>query len=428
MIMMRNKDVSALYEYIAAILVAILVVHQCHSAVALACSKDSDCEPGLICYTGLDNDCDEDCAPDNSLRGKCPGVCLKDVTPASPGLCGGFAGFSCPNGSECYDRKGDTCSPNCGGADCGGICLSTRESDIFATSSRPDLTRDECTEQGGIIVGDIGNGAIHRDDYTCESNLEPPLGTIIFPPGEPFPIEGEVCCGAETVRCPDGQKGIPNTFCGRGPNRVDCKEDEFCNIDPADRYAFCCPNTKCCDPKLGPGGCPDSTGSFNGCWDEGGYCCADGKWYADAGDGSNNCQDNGLEDSQPCDCTDYNCCVHIGGNVFMDKTPNPQRYCSDPTSEKAFPEDSSSASTYEQCKTKKRSVCRECKVDMCENPANTACRNRRRCRRKMRRKMKKCIIQKVKQYRKTCKKPIIRLGIQARRCGIPDCRSTAPGS
>lgn len=58
---------------------------------------------------------------------------------------------------------------------------------------------------------------------------------------------------------------------------------------------------KCCDPMEGPGGCPDASGSFDRCWDEGGYCCSDGRWYADDGGGGNNCQSNGLEDSNACE-------------------------------------------------------------------------------------------------------------------------------
>mmetsp|Transcript_12718 Transcript_12718/g.27513 ORF Transcript_12718/g.27513 Transcript_12718/m.27513 type:complete len:376 (+) Transcript_12718:243-1370(+) len=167
------------------------------------------------------------------------------------------------------------------------------------------------------------------------------------------------------IVCPDGQDSIPNTFCGRGNNRVDCAADEFCFIEPADRFAVCCPNPenccdpdaydsswewgnyccsdgnwyavdgsgggncqdkqltqsvacpsipaqgntgddltemeiKCCDPENGPGGCPDENGSFDRCWDEGGYCCSDGNWYADNGDGGGNCLDKQLIRSIAC--------------------------------------------------------------------------------------------------------------------------------
>jgi len=60
-------------------------------------------------------------------------------------------------------------------------------------AERPTLTREECTSQGGTIVGDIGDGAIHRPEYRCESGM-PPIGTIKALEGEPISIEGEVCC------------------------------------------------------------------------------------------------------------------------------------------------------------------------------------------------------------------------------------------
>ncbi|EQL28835.1 hypothetical protein RJZ56_005210 [Blastomyces dermatitidis] len=45
------------------------------------------------------------------------GICIK------PRFCGGFAGIQCPRGKKCYDDPRDTCDPNYGGADCGGICV-----------------------------------------------------------------------------------------------------------------------------------------------------------------------------------------------------------------------------------------------------------------------------------------------------------------
>lgn len=73
------------------------------------------CKEGLVCYTGINNECDEDCGAADCL-GECRQVLQGEH-------CLGFAGFQCPEGSECVDEKGDGCSPNCGGADCIGICL-----------------------------------------------------------------------------------------------------------------------------------------------------------------------------------------------------------------------------------------------------------------------------------------------------------------
>lgn len=62
-------------------------------------------------------------------------------------------------------------------------------------ADRPAMTAAECEGQGGTVVGDIGDGAIHKPDYMCESG-KPPLGNVTAPEGGPTPIEGAVCCPA----------------------------------------------------------------------------------------------------------------------------------------------------------------------------------------------------------------------------------------
>lgn len=57
-----------------------------------------------------------------------------------------------------------------------------------AAAERPTMTDAECTAAGGTLVGDIGDGAIHRPDYVCP-NGQPPIATV------PLGIEGSVCCG-----------------------------------------------------------------------------------------------------------------------------------------------------------------------------------------------------------------------------------------
>lgn len=53
------------------------------------------------------------------------GICVPDDAPQ----CLGFAGFVCPEGEgfECYDRPGDDCDLDDGGADCIGVCLQPLE-------------------------------------------------------------------------------------------------------------------------------------------------------------------------------------------------------------------------------------------------------------------------------------------------------------
>jgi len=38
-------------------------------------------------------------------------------------MCGGIAGFPCPDGKKCVDDPSDNCDPARGGADCSGICM-----------------------------------------------------------------------------------------------------------------------------------------------------------------------------------------------------------------------------------------------------------------------------------------------------------------
>jgi hypothetical protein len=57
------------------------------------------------------------------------------------------------------------------------------------------VSRQECTALNGTVIGDDGDGAIHRWDYLCENNGEAPIATIVRADGELIAIDGEVCCG-----------------------------------------------------------------------------------------------------------------------------------------------------------------------------------------------------------------------------------------
>ena len=59
--------------------------------------------------------------------------------------------------------------------------------------ARPSMSAEECKAKGGTVVGDIGDGAIHRPDYKCASGGAP-IGNVTPPDGGPIPIEGAVCC------------------------------------------------------------------------------------------------------------------------------------------------------------------------------------------------------------------------------------------
>lgn len=82
---------------------------------------------------------------------------------------------------------------------CGGGSTASEEPQPAATeepagggedveqTERPLLSTEECEQQGGTVVGDIGDGATMRPDYVCPSGGQP-LGNV------PLGIEGSVCC------------------------------------------------------------------------------------------------------------------------------------------------------------------------------------------------------------------------------------------
>ena len=57
---------------------------------------------------------------------------------------------------------------------------------VFACSA--ELTRQECVNQGGVIVivPDIGDGSIFKEEYVCATDGLPPIDVVV--PGEGEPI------------------------------------------------------------------------------------------------------------------------------------------------------------------------------------------------------------------------------------------------
>ncbi len=81
------------------------------------------------------------------------------------------------------------------------VADSDADTDVGAPANPSDapapsttMTAEACEAQGGKVVGDIGDGAIHRPGYTCPEGGAPPLGTISAAPDGPVAIEGSVCC------------------------------------------------------------------------------------------------------------------------------------------------------------------------------------------------------------------------------------------
>lgn len=74
------------------------------------------------------------------------------------------------------------------------------------TADRAAMSAEECEAQGGTVVGDIGDGAIHRPGYRCP-NGEPPIADV------PLGVEGSVCCPGDPASSPAAEATADRWHC-----------------------------------------------------------------------------------------------------------------------------------------------------------------------------------------------------------------------
>lgn len=95
--------------------------------------------------------------------------------------------MACAFAVGCGGAKSEAASPS------GAEGPATEAAPPSSGGERPSLTAQDCEAAGGTVVGDIGDGAVHRPDYVCASGVAP-TGSIRGPEGAPIAIEGSVCC------------------------------------------------------------------------------------------------------------------------------------------------------------------------------------------------------------------------------------------
>lgn len=129
------------------------------------CMSDNDCSAGETCDTSV---CHTPCAPGQV----CPQVCWGEcTTEPAPQQCGGFANLPCPDDKVCVDDPNDSCDPENGGADCGGICVDAPEPGASCEGACGGAAADgscwcdDACEQYGDCCGDY-DAACAGDERT----------------------------------------------------------------------------------------------------------------------------------------------------------------------------------------------------------------------------------------------------------------------
>ena len=140
------------------------------------------------------------------------------------GLCGGIAGFPCPDGFACVDDPRDSCDPATGGADCSGICLPVDANPCAAILCIEGTTC--CPQCGGICIPDY----IPCSEDLCVSEL---CNQVMCG-------AGEYCCNESCGICAPLGGGCIELFC-EPPGQVGV----------ACGPTICAPGQVCCNESCG---------------------------------------------------------------------------------------------------------------------------------------------------------------------------------
>ncbi|HET6147583.1 MAG TPA: protease complex subunit PrcB family protein [Polyangia bacterium] len=165
------------------------------------------------------------------VRAPCPprAVCVPDPTVTH---CGGIAGIPCPTGQTCVDDPSDSCDPNNGGADCGGICVGdpkvVRCGGIAGipcpgAGTCVDDASDSCDpNNGGADCGGVCRCAPLPCPSGAKFDGSPSVCACIAP--SPPPSPGVFCGGIAGIPCPGAGRCVddPSDSCDPDHGGADC--------------------------------------------------------------------------------------------------------------------------------------------------------------------------------------------------------------
>ena len=209
------------------------------------------CPAGQICLDDPSDSCDP-----NNGGADCGGICKPKT------FCGGIANIQCPSGYECVDDGDDNCDPALGGADCGGVCVPK-------PSCSPVLCELYCPF--GFQTGADGC-------EICKCNEPPKQNSCAGNCGAPSPDKSCYCdsqCEKFKDCCTDYATECKES---RTPASGQCvkNSNDACSTD-ADCLSGGCGGELCYNPALGGGisTCECTAPAVTGCGCVAGKCT----WY-----------------------------------------------------------------------------------------------------------------------------------------------------
>jgi hypothetical protein len=205
-----------------------------------------DCEVPPTC-DGTECTEGEHCqlTPVTCITAPCPAI--PECVPDEKITCGGFGGFPCPDDLTCVDDPSDSCDPNNGGADCGGICRCVQNvlcvrgthfdssSDVCACVPNPVCIDNVLCVQGTHFDSSSDVCACVPDDPTQDpcAAVRCAAGTHCEATGDGAGCvsDGPFCGGIGGFDCPGAADCIedPNDGCDLNNGGADCGGHCACN-------------------------------------------------------------------------------------------------------------------------------------------------------------------------------------------------------
>jgi hypothetical protein len=225
--------------------------HACGDTCRVCDPKDPKClETALVEYCHLDGSCSAS-APicDKCATVKCSatthcvnGACIANDPKVT---CGGIAGIKCPEGGLCVDDPSDSCDPQHGGADCGGVCVCDKlarcalgyhfDRSLTVCACVPDAPKVFCGGFAGIPCPGAGQCVDDPSD-SCD------------------PKHGGADCGG-LCECSALAKCAAGSHFDSSPSVCACVPGVTCGSKTCDTDQVCCsPSCGICGPKNGA--CP----------------------------------------------------------------------------------------------------------------------------------------------------------------------------
>ena len=143
---------------------------------------------------------------------------VRDCGAAGGPACGGIAARPCPGSGRCVDDPSDSCDPQNGGADCGGICTCV-ENQLCVQGKVWDNSPDvcACVDESGDDNPCIATTCLQGSRCELQNGAPVCVSNGALACGSATCADGQVCCNPSCGICTQPDEACIEIFCEPKP-------------------------------------------------------------------------------------------------------------------------------------------------------------------------------------------------------------------